>query len=251
MEVWVGLVMLMGALGVGVGLCRWWVLGMASKGGGVEGRNILLVTAHPDDESMFFVPFSRDAIRQGKRISLLCLSKGLEPGQTRINELTLAAKMLGFDKSEVYGVGGCLGGIGPFQDGFTADWRKEEIAEVVEHYSVLWDIDVILSFDKAGVSGHPNHLQTHQGVLHHKLHYPNSKASHYQLHSTPIPLKYLSWVGILLEVTRREKSSIYLNENFHVVWQAMCLHSSQFVWFRRLYLLFSTFVHLNILEQMN
>jgi hypothetical protein len=66
----------------------------------------MLVIAHPgtwqflslfliilDDESMFFIPFVSSCVKQGKKVSILCLSKGIEPGLVRYNELLSAAKV--------------------------------------------------------------------------------------------------------------------------------------------------------------
>lgn len=42
---------------------------------------------------MFFAPFVLSALKQGKEIYLLCLSKGIEPGLTRSEELVAAANV--------------------------------------------------------------------------------------------------------------------------------------------------------------
>jgi N-acetylglucosaminylphosphatidylinositol deacetylase len=41
--------------------------------------SILIVTAHPDDESMFFSPTIQNLIRCRKRVHILCLSSGSSP----------------------------------------------------------------------------------------------------------------------------------------------------------------------------
>jgi len=41
-------------------------------------EKVLLVTAHPDDESMFFLPTVR-ALRNRCEVSLLCLTNGQSP----------------------------------------------------------------------------------------------------------------------------------------------------------------------------
>ena len=40
-------------------------------------RDVLLVTAHPDDESMFFVPTIHSLVAARRRVFLLCLSRGV------------------------------------------------------------------------------------------------------------------------------------------------------------------------------
>jgi hypothetical protein len=62
----------------------------------LPGRRLLLVTAHPDDETMFFGPVLLG--RSGhQQISLLCLSTGDADGQgeTRRKELAAACDKLG------------------------------------------------------------------------------------------------------------------------------------------------------------
>lgn len=57
------------------------VLGRASAGWGSRGlpgppRRVLLVTAHPDDEAMFFGPTILGLLAAGADLYLLCLSSG-------------------------------------------------------------------------------------------------------------------------------------------------------------------------------
>lgn len=58
---------------------------------------VLLVTAHPDDECMFFTPSIRNFIAQGRSVDLLCLSTGNYDGmgQRRRKELERSARVLG------------------------------------------------------------------------------------------------------------------------------------------------------------
>lgn len=57
----------------------------------------LLITAHPDDECMFFTPIIRNLIKNGCEIDLLCLSTGNfdDKGKTRKLELEKSSKILG------------------------------------------------------------------------------------------------------------------------------------------------------------
>lgn len=40
-------------------------------------KRILIVIAHPDDESMFFIPLIKTLVAQKHQVFLLCLSTGL------------------------------------------------------------------------------------------------------------------------------------------------------------------------------
>lgn len=54
-----------------------------------EGRKVLLVIAHPDDEAMFFGPLLNELQEVGAQIYLLCLTHGNHAGQghLRVKEL--------------------------------------------------------------------------------------------------------------------------------------------------------------------
>lgn len=73
-----------------------------------RGRRVLILTAHPDDESMFFSPMlmamKQDRPASSRSVHLLCLSAGHyrnapEPnlGDIRTRELHRAATILGVD----------------------------------------------------------------------------------------------------------------------------------------------------------
>ena len=61
--------------------------------------DILLVTAHPDDECMFFTPSVRHFVSKGDRVDLLCLSTGNYDGMggIRRGELERSAAVLGIN----------------------------------------------------------------------------------------------------------------------------------------------------------
>lgn len=84
----------------------WWIL----AGGRAElpraltsVRFCLLVTAHPDDECMFFAPTLLSLKRAGVRVSLLCLSEGNCDGLggIRKEELKQSALLLGIPTDRV------------------------------------------------------------------------------------------------------------------------------------------------------
>ena len=57
----------------------------------------LLITAHPDDECMFFTPTIRNLIKNGGEIDLMCLSTGNFDGKGSIRrkELKKSSRILG------------------------------------------------------------------------------------------------------------------------------------------------------------
>lgn len=61
--------------------------------------DILLVTAHPDDECMFFTPSVRHFVGRGYRVDLICLSVGNFEGigGVRRGELEKSSQILGIN----------------------------------------------------------------------------------------------------------------------------------------------------------
>ncbi|XP_028355668.1 N-acetylglucosaminyl-phosphatidylinositol de-N-acetylase [Physeter macrocephalus] len=67
------------------------------------GSRTLLVTAHPDDEAMFFAPTVLGLARLRHQVSLLCFSAGnyYNQGETRKKELLQSCDVLGIPPSNV------------------------------------------------------------------------------------------------------------------------------------------------------
>lgn len=62
-------------------------------------KTVLLITAHPDDESMFFIPTISNIKNIGYKINILCLSNG--NSERREEEFLKATKFLQFDKVDI------------------------------------------------------------------------------------------------------------------------------------------------------
>ena len=64
---------------------------------------VLLVTAHPDDECMFFAPTIRNILKQNGSLELLCLSTGdgAGKGRIRVEELHKSCRVLGISKVNI------------------------------------------------------------------------------------------------------------------------------------------------------
>jgi hypothetical protein len=68
-----------------------------------DGRSALILTAHPDDESMFFAPTILGLKNHGWDVRGLCLSVGDAEGlgHERLDELKRGYEVLGVDKKNV------------------------------------------------------------------------------------------------------------------------------------------------------
>ena len=129
-------------------------------------KKVMLVISHPDDEAMFFGPTLESLKKTTNvitttKVFCICLSNGNASGlgQTRAKELKKSTL-------EVFKLDGCvIAESEDLQDGMENAWPLEEIANVVHECVQHYSPDVILTFDERGVSKHPNHVQTHRGVM--------------------------------------------------------------------------------------
>ena len=353
----------------------------------------LLVTSHPDDESMFFVPALRTHLggdRGARRTHVLCLSNGDYPpsdGAVRTKEMHRACSLIGVEGGSVTVLDDAK-----MKDGPDSVWDADHVSRtVLDHIRRIvpplvlssdsgtlngrpsyllsgpspdssndtpvqsWEyvdehrgggrqskqspaavkevnLDII-TFDPRGVSGHPNHRDTHRGVkylvnercrnvrsgedrvqstlrLRRRAADQTGRVSNasravedirlnlkvHILHSVSNPVaKYFPFVEILYyylrQVLWRLLSLAYLILGFgffvrlgpgrkpqsfwpsftgtacsgadrpnerrqcrlmdpSLVWRAMAAHASQFVWYRRLFVVFSRYTYINDLSRL-
>lgn len=217
-----------------------------------EKGNVLFVTAHPDDETMFFGPSIISLIHQkGGRendcVHLLCLSNGnyYGDGQLRIAELTKACQML---KIKLDIIEDDL-----LQDNPKVVWSKSVICTYIKEYVSKYEIKTIVTFDNYGVSGHSNHINVFESIL--ELNISHIKV--YVLESISLWRKYLSVFELPISLIYQSiwKPEINLNvisfgEYFRLI-KALRQHRSQMLWFRYLYSFTSRYMFINTLRSLN
>ena len=132
-----------------------------------DGRRVhaLFVIAHPDDEAMFFSPLVEALARWDHKISVLCLSTGnvYGLGSRRKQELFDNLRMnFGVPSSRVRIID-----HKNMQDGMDKDWNDKVVSSMIlaEVEQSFLDVDMYVSFDSWGISGHKNHIGTHKGLL--------------------------------------------------------------------------------------
>ncbi|XP_050209511.1 uncharacterized protein LOC126660192 isoform X2 [Mercurialis annua] len=214
-------------------------------------KNVLLVIAHPDDESMFFSPTINYLISRGHNVHILCLSIGNADGigNTRKHELYQACAVLKVPLQQVKVLD-----HPKLQDGFGQVWDHSLLENIIEEEVSGHNINVVITFDNYGISGHCNHRDVHYGIL--KLLNGNRQANieTWELVSTNILRKYSGPIDIWLSMLKTmkyksEETYCLLNEHPQKTLYAMAAHSSQWVWFRKLFVAFSSYTYVNSLKR--
>ena len=222
---------------------------------------VLLVIAHPDDEAMFFIPTLQN-IKEHKNtiLSVLCLSSGNADGlgKVREKELIESCKHLGIDSKYVNIIDDPN-----LQDGFNEIWHEELISsKIIEMDQTILSnqLNLIITFDHYGISGHPNHISTYHGVkyyLQQQLNQKNKVVNGYKLISHNIIRKFTGMFDIPVTLVQtfidNNHLNYYLTTNPIDTWIAMTLHESQFVlipyWWRRFFVILSRYTYINTLEE--
>lgn len=242
---------------------------------GLTNSDILFLTAHPDDESMFFTPtiLELGKANYNNTLHLLCLSDGNADGlgTVRARELAVAARLLGFASYH----------IGTFVDGPTL-WDRKAIVEALdERMSALYTRGrktVLVTFDGEGVSGHPNHVSLHTAARAYAKTHPRVPV--WCLQSWPLAVKYSGFLlanaqliveylgeGVKTAVNSQlqrwgmgtlgsaaDSSSLLIHSSIHSWFLAMSTmtwaHYSQMVSFRWGWLVLSKYMNSNELSKL-
>ncbi|KAL8703532.1 MAG: hypothetical protein Q9201_003289 [Fulgogasparrea decipioides] len=140
-------------------------------------KKICLLIAHPDDEAMFFAPTLLALLnpKSGNHLKILCLSNGNFHGfgKVREKELMASAEILGLrNRNDVLVLD-----TPDFVDGKNEKWDAEKIADILRQTfnpqrprnnenedAPTATIDVLVTFDHDGISGHPNHIALYYGA---------------------------------------------------------------------------------------
>ena len=230
------------------------------------GSGALLVTAHPDDEVLFFSP-TIIALRDRLALHVLCLSTGNFDGlgAVRSAELIQACTALGVPAERVSVKDDTM-----LQDGPQYDWPVDRVASIVRYHLAQHKLQRVITFDWHGISGHPNHIACQRGVLRLLDRDANESgidngsgptrpqlASVYMLQSVGMLRHYMSFVDMIVTIVavllRRLCGGptvvCCVSLTPWACHTAMRFHASQYVWFRRLYVLLSRYVHVNTLER--
>ncbi|CAI5730873.1 unnamed protein product [Hyaloperonospora brassicae] len=223
------------------------------------GANVLLFVAAA---LVFVVPFQREPNESSAptKRALLVTAHPDDERAVREQELRACAGHIGLATPHVHVLE-----EPELQDGMQNHWDTSRIAAIVLDYVDKHRIDAVFTFDGYGVSGHPNHIATHCGVKQALREQsekcsaattPNAGAEKvvrgWALESTNIVRKYIGildavpslWLTRQTEDAQQDRQFVFV---FRPWWNynAMALHQSQFVWYRRLFVVFSRYTFVN------
>lgn len=229
-----------------------------------QNETTLLVIAHPDDEAMFFGPTIIRKLYRGKddrndapnlvgnpseNFYLLCITQGNQNGlgHLRSTELIESAIKLGLKASNIKIMDDVR-----WLDGENHVWHKQSLQKLIIDEILANNITELITFDEYGVSGHSNHQTIYTVAKSIKLKIDYVKF--YTLKSINRVQKYLAFFdfSIFYLFTNSELNQIHLiniEEYFKLV-DAFYSHQSQLVWFRRLYSIFSKYMYVNVINEL-
>ncbi|CAK7217683.1 hypothetical protein SBRCBS47491_003253 [Sporothrix bragantina] len=247
-------------------------------------KNLLVVTAHPDDECLFFAPSILGVLDRNRGVhgSLISMSTGNNYGigDLRKKELTGSCAALQIDPAR------CIALDHPaLQDNPTVWWDTSLVQTIVQEYIAKWDIDAILTFDEGGVSGHINHRAVSAAIRELISSLPASPKTPvaYMIVTTPLWRKY-TFLGDLpltaLRFTSRILAALFFPSHattetvattaattsngvasttralvantwhrYQKTREAFRNHNSQYTWDRHLYMIVSRYVWFNDLQK--
>lgn len=209
--------------------------------------SVLVVTAHPDDESMFFSPTILNLIRCRKRVHILCLSSGdsLNQGKIRKSELYHSCSILGVPRSNVMLIEDIR-----LRDGPHSVWSAEVVADHVSRAIDSVCPDKVITFDCHGISGHINHIHTFRGTyLAARKKCPADGIL--LLETSRLLVKFMGIFAVFIIMPYcllDRRNSFIPNLNLRKTWRAMVAHQSQLVWYRILFILLAHYSYINVLQ---
>jgi len=219
-------------------------------------KQYLIITAHPDDEIMFFAPTIIGLRKQGFKVKILCLSTGNydKKGEIREVEIKNCVKLLGVTEENVT----VLDHPG-LQDNPKQFWYPTAVSKVISEH-INPDISAIITFDRMGISGHVNHRSVYEGIRYY-INQNGNKAmpAVFTLKTVSVLRKYSSIFDTIFSLNAFLMPHAYsvgdralfvsgLDE-IYLAQKAMRQHKSQMVWFRWLYILFSRYMAINELRK--
>ncbi|GIY89017.1 n-acetylglucosaminyl-phosphatidylinositol de-N-acetylase [Caerostris darwini] len=175
---------------------------------------ILIVTAHPDDEWRFY---NKSSVRK-EELRQSCKTLGIPAGNLIISEHR------------------------QLPDNPTIKWSRLKTSSIILKYIRHLSATIVISFDETGISGHLNHIAVCESLQYLSIKGQLPEDCEVFLLKTVFLLQ--KYLGFLLVPLLYVCTNFCFVSTFHDVkttWKSMKNHKSQFVWFRKLYIIFSQY----------
>ncbi|NWT99320.1 PIGL acetylase, partial [Urocynchramus pylzowi] len=168
-------------------------------------------------------------------------------GEIRKKELEQSCCVLGIPASDVTVID-----HRDLPDDPAVEWDTQLLATLVLKHIEAKNINLVVTFDAGGVSGHANHISLYTAVRYNVcklLWVPLGWCRVLVLESVNLCRKYISFLDVLIScLLPRDALFILTEEETEQAKSAMRCHRSQLLWFRQLYLLFSRYLVVNSLR---
>lgn len=209
-------------------------------------NRLLLLIAHPDDEVMFFGPLIYWLVKmKASQIYILCFTTG--GNKKRKEELWACAKELGISEANI-----TILMYTELPDDARVQWPETVVADNILHFIELYKINAVITFDKYGVSKHKNHISLFYGMA--SLCMDKKVPAYcklYVLESVNIIRKYTQILDLPISLLSASYWYMVTYDQRQYIKKAMKKHKSQYVWFRKLYMIFSRYTLINTFQEVN
>ncbi len=224
-----------------------WLFSERDRSNVIHKKNVCLVTAHPDDECMFFGPILRRLIPNENSIFILCMTNGNYEGLGKLRSKELELSCLNMSNNEAK-ISVEIIDEQELPDHPRLEWNKNKCASVIQKFVEKNSIDIIFTFDEHGVSCHPNHCFLYSTVSSLKF---DKNIEVYYLKTVSLLRKYIFMIDVIptLLISSQNLVAVSSFTDYIIAVQSMMKHRSQLTWFRYLYISFSRYMLINDFEK--
>ena len=202
----------------------------------ILGKKIIIITAHPDDETFTAAGTIYRNAQQGGSTIVICVTLG-EKGKSHLNKKLSEADLAQVRKLELNSVLEFLGV--PKKDIYTFDFPDTEVKRFCNpmEKSILPLVrecqpDLIMSFDECGITGHEDHIAI--GKVAHDI----ASTLNLPLATFTLPTELMKEYpelfrkrqkfGKYADTVEFQEPNVIINIDKDVKEKALCLHKSQY-----------------------
>ncbi|NWS42920.1 PIGL acetylase, partial [Probosciger aterrimus] len=167
-----------------------------------------------------------------------------DQGEIRKKELEQSCLLLGVHASNVTVID-----HRDLPDNPAVEWDTQLLAAFVLKHIEANNINLVVTFDAGGVSGHANHISLYTALRYIFILFLCVGCRVLVLESVSIFRKYISILDVLISyLLPSDALFILTEEETQQAKRAMRCHRSQLLWFRHIYMLFSRYMVINSLR---